>query len=328
MSSKNVLSQDEIDALLNGVEGGRVAVAGGLHQADGEVIPFDFKEQEHLTRNQFPQLDLIGQRFVRSFESNLYRMFKRTLAVEADAVQLIKYAEYVDSIETPSSINLIRVHPLNGIGLIVMDPVLVFLAVDNYFGGDGRIQALPEKVEFSATERRVIQLLINLAFEDLRKAWAPLTDLEFEYLKCEVNPRFTAIVTPTELVTVSRFRVQLDGGSGELHLVLPLSMLEPVREQLEMGPMEKNPGDDERWLEHLRREILQAEVELNCVLFELPMTLGDLLRLQPGDVLSVELEEQVTVHAADTPLFGGRFGVVKGHNAVQIEEALELGADR
>ncbi len=322
MSAKNVLSQDEIDALLNGVEGGKVPTGSGAFQPDGEVLPFDFEEQEHLSRNRFPQLELINQRFVRDYGSSLYRMLKRTVEMEAEAVQLAKYGEYIDSIEAPSSINLIRIHPLNGTALVVMDPVLVFLAVDNYFGGDGRMQQDPGKVAFTPTERRIIQLLINLAFEDLKRAWQPVEELEFEYLKSEVNPRFTNILTSTELVAVSRVKIGFDGGVGEFHLVLPLTMLEPVRDQLESGPLEAGLVDDAQWLACLRREILKAKVELNSVLFEIPMTLRDVLRLKPGDVLPVELEEHVVLQAAGVPVLKGGFGVVKGRNAVKIDEAL------
>jgi flagellar motor switch protein FliM len=322
MAAKNVLSQDEIDALLNGVERGRVPTGSDAFQPDGEVVPFDFREQEHLSRNRFPQLEVINQRFVRGFSASLYRMLKRTVELEAEAVQLCKYGEYLDSIQAPSSINMIRMHPLNGTALVVMDPVLVFLVVDNYFGGEGRLHQDPDKVEFTPTERRVIQLLINLAFEELRNAWQPVAELEFEFLKSEVNPRFTSIVTPSELVVVNRVKIQLDGGSGEFHLVLPLTLLEPVREQLETGPLDSGLVDDCRWLASLRREILKSRVELTSVLFELPMTLRDVLRLQPGDVLPVELEEQVVLQAAGVPVLMGDFGVVKGRNAVRVEEPL------
>ncbi|HIE53590.1 MAG TPA: flagellar motor switch protein FliM, partial [Chromatiaceae bacterium] len=284
---------------------------------------FDFEEQEHLSRNQYPQLDLISQRFARHFSSSLYHnMLKRPAEVETDAVQLFKYGEYIDSLEAPSSMNLIHVHPLNGTALVVMDPVLVFLAVDNYFGGEGRINITRDKVEFTPTERRIIQLLINLAFDDLKRAWQPLVELEFEYVKSEVNPRFTSIVTPAELVAVSRMKINLDGGSGEFHLVLPLVMLEPIREQLESGPLDTGLVDDALWLAGLRREIFKAKVELKSVLFEIPMTLRDVLRLQPGDVLPVELREHVVLQAAGVPVLQGNFGVVKGRNAVKIDEPL------
>jgi len=325
MADKSVLSQDEIDALLHGVEEGSLPAGGGAFEPEGEVVPFDFKDQEHLSRNQFPQLEIINQRFLRDFDSSLYRMFKHAVEVEAEPVQLSKYGEYIDSVETPSAINLVQVHPLNGSALLVMDQLLVFLAVDNYFGGGGRLHQDPDKSEFTPTETRIIQMLMDLVFRDLGKAWEPVAELRFEYLKSEVNPRFTNILTSSEVVVISRFRIRLNGGEGQMQLVLPLTMLEPVREQLETGLVDSGLVDDEQWLACLRREILKARVELSSTLVEIPMTLREVLHMAPGDLIPVELSEKVVVRAAGVPVLQGEFGVVKGRNGVKIDDPLDSG---
>ena len=323
MSTRELLTDDEMGMLLDRVSEGDLPPPSGAFEPDGEVIPFDFGAQERLARNRFPQLDVIGQRFVRAFSTSLYWMLKRTVEVEAEAVELIKYGEYVDSVEVPSAINLIRMHQLNGMGLLVFDPLLVFLAVDNYFGGGGRIRQEPDKSAFSPTERRIVQLMLNLAFDDLRQAWQPVTALDFEQVKTEVNPRFAPIVTPSELVVVMRFAIGLDGGSGKLHLVVPLAMLEPVRERLESGPLDSGLMDDHQWLACLRREILKARVELTSVLVEIPMSLRQVLALQAGDVLPVELGDRVVIRAAGVPVLAGRFGHHNGRNAVELEEPID-----
>ncbi len=325
MADKSVLSQDEIDALLHGVEEGSLPAGSGAFEPEGEVVPFDFKDQEHLSRNQFPQLEIINQRFLRDFDSSLYRMFKHAVEVEAEPVQLSKYGEYIDSVETPSAINLVQVHPLNGSALLVMDQLLVFLAVDNYFGGGGRIHQDPDKSEFTPTETRIIQMLMDLVFRDLGKAWEPVAELRFEYLKSEVNPRFTNILTSSEVVVISRFRIRLNGGEGQMQLVLPLTMLEPVREQLETGLVDSGLVDDAQWLACLRREILKARVELSSTLVEIPMTLREVLHMAPGDLIPVELSEKVVVRAAGVPVLQGEFGVVKGRNGVKIDDPLDSG---
>ncbi len=319
MADKSVLSQDEIDALLHGVEEGNVPAGSGRFQPDGEVVPFDFKDQEHLSRNQFPQLELINQRFLRDFDASLYHMFKRTLAVEVEPVRLLKYGEFIDSIESPAAINLIQIQPLNGTALLVMDRLLVFLAVDSYFGGGGRIQQEPEKSEFTLTEERIIQMLREAVFLDLERAWEPVSRLHFEHLKSEVNPRFTNILTASEVVVVSRFRIRFSGGEGTMQLVLPLTMLEPVREQLENGLVDNGSVDDRQWLACLRREILEAEVELSSVLVEVPISLRQVLDMAPGDLIPAELPEKIVVRAAGIPVLRGEFGVVKGKNGVKID---------
>ncbi len=325
MSERNdnqVLSQEEMDALLHGVEEGSVPVEGAGFDHHGEVIPFDFKDQEHLSRNQFPQLELINQRFLRAFDTSLYGLFKREIPVEAEPVQLCKYGEYIDSVETPSAIQIIQVKPLKGSALLVFDPLLVFLAVDNYFGGDGHLHQDPDKSEFTATEIRVVQLLMELVFADLREAWEPVAELSFQHLKSEINPRFTNILTGSELVVVNRFRLQLNGGEGQMQLVLPLTLLEPVREQLESGLVDSGLVDDDQWQSCLRRELLKAEVEVSSNLVEIPLTLREVLRMAPGEVIPVELPEKIMVYAAGIPLLQGEFGVVKGKNGVKIDDPL------
>jgi len=330
MTDKNILSQDEIDVLLQGVEEGSLPAGGSAFEPEGEVVPFDFKDQEHLSRNRFPQLEIINQRFLRNFDSSLYRMFKHPVEVEAEPVQLSKYGEYIDSVETPSAINLVQVHPLNGSALLVMDQLLVFLAVDNYFGGGGRIHQDPDKSEFTPTETRIIQMLMDLVFRDFGKVWEPVAELRFEYLKSEVNPRLANILTSSEVVVISRFRIRLHGGEGQMQLVLPLTMLEPVREQLETGMagsglVDSGLVDDEQWLACLRREILKARVELSSPLVEIPVTLREVLHMAPGDLIPVELSEKVVVRAAGVPVLQGEFGVVKGRNGVKIDDPLDSG---
>ncbi len=323
MADKNVLSDEEMDALLNGVEEGSVGGGGSAPPLEGEVIPFDFKDQEHLSRNRFPQLEVINQRFVRGYENSLYRLFKQTVEIEAQPVELCKYGEYIDSVEIPSAINVVQIRPLKGSALVVFDSSLVFLAVDTFFGGDGHLKKDPDKTEFTVTERRIVQMLLEMAFTNLAEAWEPVAELGFHYLKSEVNPKFTTILTASEGVVVSRYQIKLLDGGGMMHLVLPLALLEPVREQLESGLVNNGMLDDAQWQARMRQELLKAEVEVSSNLVEVPMTLGEVLRLSPGDLIPVELSERVVVRAAGVPLLQGEFGVVKGKNGIKIEQPLE-----
>ena len=322
MTAENLLSQDEIDALLVGVESGEVEAGTGLPSASAEILPFDFDDQEYLPRNQLPVLDTIHQRFVRHFTISLYRLLKHTPVMTLGEPRLMKYAEYMDSLDMPSSINLIRVDSLVGKLLLVMDAKLVFIAVDNYFGGDGRFQSGRVSAEFTPTERRVIQLIIDLAMDDLGKAWSPVAPLEFQFDKLETNPHFVNIATPSELVAVTSIEISLGGGGGLFDLAIPLNMLEPLREQLEPGMPSAEEKGDRSWLKALQADLLKVKVDLDSVLVEIPMTLGEILRLQPGDVIPMDLEENVSLRAAGVPVVQGAFGVAKGRNAIKILEPL------
>ena len=218
----------------------------------------------------------------------------------------------------PTNMNLINVDPLRGTGLFVMDPKLVFASVDNFFGGDGRFHTRIEGREFTPTETRVIRILLDLAFADMQKAWEPVVKLEFKYLSSEVNPQFANIVSPTEVVVISTFKMEVEGGGGEFHVVLPYSMLEPIRELLDAGTQSDQVNVDQRWTRTVKEEMKQALVEIDSCIVEKKLSMGEVLNLNEGDVLPIDLPDLVTVNAGHTPVFKGVFGMSNGKNAVQF----------
>ena len=230
------------------------------------------------------------------------------------------------SLYVPTNLNLIRFKPLRGMGLIVFEPKLVFTVVDNFFGGDGRYPTRIEGREFTPTEMRVIQLLLKQTFTDLVEAWAPVMDVEFEYINSEINPHFANIVTPREYVVVSRFHVELEGGGGEIHVTLPYSMLEPIRELLDAGIQSDRIDRDESWNSTLREQLMLAEVTVSSVLAQKRIDLRQLTRLKVGDILPIELPSSVPVCVEDIPVFTGEFGLSHGRNAVKIVQTRPPGA--
>jgi len=205
MSSRDVLSQDEIDALLHGVDSGKVDVEPP--PAPGEARSFDFTSQDRIVRGRMPTLEMINERFARLFRIGLFNMLRRTPELTTVGIEMMKFGEYTHSLFVPTSLNLVRVKPLRGTALFIFEPKLVFAVVDNFFGGDGRLATKIEGREFTPTESRVIQLLVRQAFADLTEAWSPVMGLDFEYINSEVNPHFANIVSPSEIVCVSRFRI-------------------------------------------------------------------------------------------------------------------------
>ena len=218
----------------------------------------------------------------------------------------------------PTNMNLINVDPLRGTGLFVMDPKLVFASVDNFFGGDGRYHTRIEGREFTPTETRVIRILLDLAFTDLKKAWEPVVELDFKYLSSEVNPQFANIVSPTEVVVISTFKMEVEGGGGEFHVVMPYSMLEPLRGLLDAGTQSDQVSVDQRWSRTVKEEMKQVQVEIVSSIVETKLSIGDVLNLNEGDVIPVDLPDMVTVNAAKTPVFKGVFGLSNGKNAIQF----------
>ncbi|ABM61274.1 flagellar motor switch protein FliM [Halorhodospira halophila SL1] len=321
MSQQDILSQDEIDALLHGIDDGDVDTEE--EEDSGELRPYTFTAEERIVRGRMPTLEMINERFGRLFRIGLFNMLRRTPEVSVTGVEMMKFGEYVHTLFVPTSLNIIRVPPLRGSGLFVIDPKLVFLVVDNFFGGGGHFYLKVEGREFTPTEQRVIRLMLDQAFDDLREAWNPVLGVDFEYVNMEVNPQFANIVSPTEVVVVSKFHVELDGGGGDIHVTLPYTMVEPIREILDAGVQSDRNDVDDRWAKALREEMKTAPVTLHSTLARSEITLRDLMHLKAGDVIPIEMPERVVVEVEEVPVFYGTYGVCEGNAALRIDEKVQ-----
>jgi flagellar motor switch protein FliM len=317
MSGNDVLSQDEIDALLHGVDSGAVKTEDVV--APNEARNYDFANQVRIVRGRLPTLEMINERFARLFRTSLFNMLRRAPEVAVAPVKMQKFSEYVHSLHVPTNLNLVKILPLRGTGLVVLDPKFVFAVVDNFFGGTGRFAKI-EGREFTATETRVIHMLLKHVFADMKEAWSHIARLDIEYLNSEINPHFANIVSPTEIVVVTSFHIELDGGGGDVHITMPYSMIEPMRELLDAGVASDRVEHDERWMLALKEEIEDAEVELSTMLGRGRITMQQLMDMKVGDVIPCDFNGRATVMAEEVPIFRGTFGVSHGQQAVQIEE--------
>jgi flagellar motor switch protein FliM len=316
----DLLSQDEIDALLHGVDD--VDDEPPPKGVDEDTIEYDFSSQDRIVRGRMPTLEIVNERFARHMRVSLFNMMRRSAEVSINGIQMIKFGEYVHTLFVPTSLNMVRFRPLKGTGLITMEARLVFILVDNFFGGDGRYHAKIEGREFTPTERRIIQMLLKIIFEDYKEAWSPVMDVTFEYLDSEVNPAMANIVSPTEVVVISSFHIELDGGGGDFHVSLPYAMLEPIRELLDAGVQSDKEDTDFRWSKALRDEIMDVDVELSTHMLDLKVTLRDVMEMQPGDILPIDMPEHITVLIEDLPSFRAKLGRSREHLALQIMEKI------
>ena len=314
----DLLSQDEIDALLHGVDSGAVETEPEPIDPT-EVRPYDLASQERIVRGRMPTLEMINERFVRLWRVGLFNLLRRSAELSVRGIELHKFMDYVHTLYVPTNLNLVKLKPLRGTALVLFEPKLVFTVVDNFFGGDGRYPTKIEGREFTATEMRVIQLLLKQTFEDMQEAWAPVLKVEFEYLNSEVNPHFATIVSPREYVVVSRFHVELEGGGGELHVTLPYSMIEPIRDLLDAGVASDRVERDEGWVTAMHEQLREAEVEFTCTLAELRSTVGKVVNWKAGDIIPFEMPDEVPLSIEKQPLFYGKFGASDGHAAVRID---------
>ncbi|MEE9423241.1 MAG: flagellar motor switch protein FliM [Gammaproteobacteria bacterium] len=318
MAVNDILSQDEIDALLNGVDGGDVETESDIELDDGKLSSYDFTSQDRIVRGRMPTLEMINERFSRYFRISLFNLLRRNAEVSVSGVQMLKFAEYVHGLFVPTSLNLVRMPPLRGTALFVLEPKLVFAIVDNYFGGGGRFHTKIEGRDFTLTENRVVRLVLDHIFTDLAKAWNPVMQIDFDYQSSEVNPDFANIVSPTEVVVVCTFHIELENSGGDLHVTMPYSMVEPIRALLDAGVQSDRSEIDDRWQRSIKHEMKSASVNLHSTFTQTTISLRELNNLKAGDVIPVDLPELVTLEAQDTPIFNGKFGVFNGNCAVKI----------
>ncbi len=323
MAGQDILGQNEIDALLRGLDGTPAAPEPAAPDTRG-VRDFDLGRSTRIVRGRMPTLEMINERFARLLRSSIYGLLRRAAVVSAGPVQIVKFGQYVQSLHLPTSLNMVKFNPLRGTGLVILDPKLVFSLVDMYFGGRGR-HAKIEGREFTTVETEIIRSLLGNVFENLREAWVHVADLKIEHLSSEMNPQFANIVSPTEIVVVCTFAAEIEGHGGELHVTMPYSMIEPLREVLDSGMQSDRVEQDDRWSLALRQELEDAEVEVRALLGRSTISVERLLELKAGDILPSDFSGTLTLLADDVPMFRGAYGQSSGRHALKVSERLRSG---
>ncbi|MFT4886120.1 MAG: flagellar motor switch protein FliM [Pseudohongiellaceae bacterium] len=315
---QDLLSQDEIDALLHGVDDGDVETESEID--DEGVRSYDLTNQHRIVSGRMPILETINERFARYTRVSLYNLLRRNCDVSIGGIQVTKFGEYIHSLYVPTSLNIVKFNPLRGHGLFVLDAKLVFKLVDNFFGGDGRHSKI-EGREFTPAEQRVVQMVLGEAFSDLAEAWKSVFKIDFEHVSTEVNPSLANnLVRESELVIVSTFNVELDGGGGDFQVAIPYSMIEPIKELLDAGMKSDSEVYDDRWSKALRREILDADIEFSCNLFQKKISLRDVVDLEEGDIIPVDMQEHILLRANGIPMFKTKMGILGGNIALKVDE--------
>lgn len=317
---QDLLSQDEIDALLHGVDDGDIDTEDDVDEEG--IRSYDLASQDRIVRGRMPTLEMINERFARYTRISLFNLLRRNADVSTGGVQIMKFGEYIHTLYVPTSLNIVKFRPLRGAGLFIFDAKLVFKLVDNFFGGDGR-HAKIEGREFTPTENRVVQMVLQQVFIDMEEAWNAVFKVNFEYINSEVNPAMANIVSPSEVVVVSTFHIELDGGGGDLHMAIPYSTIEPIRELLDAGVQSDVDDVDERWVNTLKKDLMEARVPVNATILENRISLRDVQGIKAGDIIPIELPEQVTVTANRVPMFYGKLGQRNGTLALRLGERIE-----
>lgn len=316
----NFLSQEEVDALLKGVNGDQDDIQEP--EDTSGVRPYNLATQERIVRGRMPTLEIINERFARLLRIGLFNFLRRSSEVSVGTVRVSKYSEFIRNLVVPTNLNLIHMKPLRGTALMVFDPNLVFLIVDNLFGGDGRFHTRVEGRDFTQTEQRIIQRILNVVFEAYAKSWEPVYPVEFEYIRSEMNTQFANIATPNEVVVATTFTLELGSVSGEMHFCMPYSMIEPIRDTLTSSLQGEALEVDKRWVRLMTQQIQIAEVEIVANLGTAKITLGEILNMKAGDVIPFSIPETVAATVDGVPVMDCSYGVFNGQYALRVEKLL------
>lgn len=316
--SSDFLSQEEVDALLRGVTGESDEPADDLADQSG-VRPYNLATQERIVRGRMPTMELINERFARYLRIGMFNYMHRNAEVSVGPIKVQKYAEFIRNLVVPTNLNLVLGKPLRGTGLVVFDPNLVFLVVDNMFGGDGRFHTRVEGRDFTPTEQRIIKAMLDVVFAEYARAWAPVFKLELEYVRSEMNSQFANIATPSEVVVATTFSLDFGGAQADMHVCFPYSMLEPIRDVLYSTMQSDHLTQDKRWIRLLSHQLQTADVELVCNFGTAPVTLRDIVDMRVGDMIPLNVPELLTAAVDGVPVFEGRQGTKNGHYALKVE---------
>ncbi|MDO8176921.1 MAG: flagellar motor switch protein FliM [Undibacterium sp.] len=318
--SDNFLSQEEVDALLKGVTGDQDD-AQSQEDTSG-VRPYNLATQERIVRGRMPTLEIINERFARLLRIGLFNFLRRSAEVSVGTVRVSKYSEFIRNLVVPTNLNLAHMKPLRGTSLFVLDPGLVFLLVDNLFGGDGRFHTRVEGRDFTQTEQRIIQRILEIIFETYEKSWEPVYPVKFEYIRSEMNTQFANIATPNEVVVSTTFTIELGPVSGEMHLCMPYSMIEPIRDILTSSLQGETLEVDKRWVRLMTQQIQIAEVEIVADIGTTKVTLGDILNMKEGDIIPLSIPDIISAKVDGTPVMECKYGVFNGQYALRVEKLL------
>jgi flagellar motor switch protein FliM len=316
--AQDFLSQEEVDALLKGVTGEAEEPQEAAEDSSG-VRPYNLATQERIVRGRMPTLELINERFARNLRIGLFNYMHRNAEIAIGPVKVQKYSEFIRNLVVPTNLNLVQAKPLRGTSLFVFDPNLVFLVVDNMFGGDGRFHTRIEGRDFSPTEQRIIQGLLKVVFAEYERAWQPVFALRFEYVRSEMNSQFANIATPSEIVVTFTIGLEFNGAAADMHVCMPYSMIEPIRETLYSTMQSDHVTSDKRWIKLLTSQVQDAEVELTADFGSAIITLRQILAMKVGDVVPVSIDELAKARVGDVPVMECRYGVQGGRYALRVE---------
>ena len=323
----NVLSQDEVDSLLDGVTQGAVETESGVPEEPEGIPIYDFTRPDGPVHLRMQALGIINERFVNFLRTSLSVSTRSAIDVGVTALESLRFGDFSRSIPLPASLNIFKMEPLRGFGIIVLEGPLLFYFVDVLFGGRGDTPVKVEGRSFTTIEMRIIEKMVKIILQDLQHAWSDIHEIETVFSRSEMDPKFATIVAPNDMVIIIRFRIDLENASGAMTVCIPYSTIEPIRERLRYGFKRENLEVDQAWRSYIARKIREMKVNVGCTLGVAKMTGRQLFELKVGDVIPLEqgINNPIFVNVEGHPKLKGYPGILNKNRAVKISERVTEG---
>lgn len=320
-----VLSQDEVDALLKGISGGEIETETDKPVDTSGMKVYDLTSQERVIRGRMPSLELINDRFTRLMRTSLSSSLRKPVGATVVSNDMMKYGDFLKALPVPTSLHIFRMEPLRGNIILVLESKLVFCLVDIFFGGRGAETFKVEGREFTTIENRLVKKIVNLMINDLKEAWKNIQPVSFHFVRSEVNPQFATIVSSDDIVVIISFELEMENSTGKVTLCIPYATLEPIKDKLQGVFQTEQLEADSIWTERFRKQLTEVPVEVVVELGKAVVTGKELLNLNVGDVIQLDTysKGKLKVKVGGVSKFAGHPGFYKGSQALQISTIFE-----
>lgn len=323
--NKPLLSAEEIEALASGLEDGSIDTTSG-YNLSMPVRKHDLAAEDSSLGVNVASLDMINERFIRLFRLGMLEVLRTSPRMNPTRAQIVRFGDYLKGLRAPMSVNIVRMAPLRGYSMVVIEPTVVFSSLDSFFGGFGRgVGQLPPGRLFTPTETRIVKIILQVLFRSFKEAWSPVTAVDFEHVSSEINPQFAQIADENDLVVLSRFESEVTTqGAGFVDLVTPYVSLKPVRDLLRSRVQtgDGNEESDKQWRSQLAQAVYDAELDMRVVLGKFDVSLQQLQNMQPGDVMYFKKPDYARVHIEEMPIYEVEVGAMGGQVAIKIVDAI------
>ena len=323
-----ILSQDEVNALLRGISSGAIE-SEKKEENLGGIKPYDLTSQDRIVRGRMPTLEIINERFARLLRNDLTSALRKVAEITSTSVDMQKFGEFLKNIPLPTSLTIFKMPPLRGYAIFVLDSRLVYNLIDIFFGGTTDLHVKIEGRDFSPIENKLIKKITDMAFNSLKTAWTPVSPIDIEFQRSEINPQFATIVTPTEVVIISRFEVDIEGAVSKFMICIPYSMIEPIKEKLYSGFQSEQLEVDHRWIERFKERLKESELNIRIDLGKTSISSRDFLKIKKGDVIVLDkrIEDPLVIDIENLPKFIAYPGKLNNNLAVKIISDIPLGKE-